>query len=220
MQMTDVLNKHLMTSTVLHELEMMDGYRIMIRTIRNQIELYREENITLFEQEQKLTSEYSKLRGAMTIEYRGETLTLNQAATYLESQDRSVREEVYTLMTTRQSQDRDAVNIVLDKLIAIRHQIAQNAGFPDYVAYIYRSKNRFDYGVKQVMEFHDGVEKVITPLCKQFLDVRKKSLGLDVLKPFDLAVDIHGRESLQAFTGEEQAIDRTIDCLDAMDQDF
>lgn len=218
--MSDLLNKHLMTSNALAELESMDGYRIMIRSIRNQIALYREENIPLVEQEQKLASEYSKLRGAMTIDYQGQTYTLNQAAKFLESQDRKTREEVYTLMTQRQAIDTEAINIVLDKLLAVRHQIAVNAGFDDYIAYIYPARGRFDYGQQEVMEFHDGVEKVITPLCKQFLETRQKSLGLDVLKPYDLAVDIHGRDSLQAFTGEEEAIDRTIACLDAMDQDF
>ncbi|MEY3197568.1 MAG: hypothetical protein RL023_81 [Candidatus Parcubacteria bacterium] len=209
-----------MTSQVLTELETMDGYRIMIRGIRSQIELYREENIPLLEQEQKLCSEYSKLRGAMTIVYEGITLTLNQAAKYLESQERVVRAHIFDLMATRQTQDIDAINIVLDQLLEVRHQIAVNAGFEHYTAYIYPAKGRFDYGQQEVFAFHDGVEKVITPLCKRFLEQRKTVLHLDELKPYDLAVDIYGRDALQAFTGEEEAIDRTTACLDAMDTDF
>jgi oligoendopeptidase F len=150
----------------------------------------------------------------------GQEYTLAQAKKFLESPERAVRKEVYELMQNTMKLGIDAINIVLDEMIIVRNQIAKNAGFADYVNYSYANYGRFDYGEQEVMEFHRSVEKIIKPLYIYQLEKRKERLWLTILQPFDLMVDPRGKKALQVFADEQQAIDRTIACLDKMDPEF
>ena len=57
-----------------------DRYGVLDRIVENNVSLFREENIPLETQDALLMKDYQKLTGAMTIVYRGEEMTLQQAA--------------------------------------------------------------------------------------------------------------------------------------------
>src|ERR1022692_3062992 len=71
-----------------------EAYQIYLRSTQNEIELFREENIPLIVQTEEKAQEYAEIAAAMTIEYNGVELTLQQAARYLKSSDRNVRKEI------------------------------------------------------------------------------------------------------------------------------
>ena len=72
-----------------------DKYFTYLRTVRKSIELFREENIPLQAELAVLQQQYGIITGKMTIEVNGQEYTLQQAAKFLESHDRKLREEVY-----------------------------------------------------------------------------------------------------------------------------
>lgn len=189
---------------------------IMIRGIRKQVEIFREENIPLFSELQQKEQHYAAIAGAMTIEMDGKELTLQQASNYLKNPDRKIREEVFRKISARRLQDRDALDALFNELIALRHRIALNAGFENYRDYMFAALGRFDYTPQDCMDFHEAIASEIVPLVEQMLIARKKTLGYDELRPWDLEVDLSGKPSPVPFRGSEEMISKTISCFSAI----
>ena len=124
-RMSDQLNRHLVTSPCLDQLE--QPYHVYLRSVKKSIDLFRDENIPLQEQEQKLATNYQSIRAAMMVTYQGQELTLQQAGKYLEENDRTLRKEIFESMSLRQLKDKETVHAVLDELIDLRLQQAKNA---------------------------------------------------------------------------------------------
>jgi len=176
-----------------------DRYAVMDRIIENNVALFREANIPLETQDALLRQTYQKITGAMTVGYRGEELTLQQAAKFLEEPDRAVRREVWKLVTARRLQDREALEDLYDTMVALRTQIAANAGFANYRDYAFRRRRRFDYTPEDCFQFHAGVERAAVPLVRSILEARRRTLGIDTMRPWDTSVDPRHRPPLRPF---------------------
>jgi len=188
-------------------------YQTFKRSLKRDIELFREENVKLKSEEQSITQEYSVIMGEMTIEHKGKTITLQQAGKYLEKQDRALRKEVWEKVAQRRLQDVDRLDEVLDKLLKIRHQIAVNAGYESYTQYKFASMKRFDYSPEDTLNFHHAVETVVKPIFQAFMDERKARLGYDELKPWDTAVDIYGTSPLEPFEDGQELVNKSQNIL-------
>jgi oligoendopeptidase F len=90
----DALNKKLLASPALNVLDT-EKYHTYLRDVKKSIELFKEENIPLQAELSVLQQQYGQITGAMTVEVDGKEYTLQQAAKFLESKDRSKREEVF-----------------------------------------------------------------------------------------------------------------------------
>ena len=209
-EFADALNRRLAGHPAVEELP--SRYDLMIKCIRTDIGIFREENIPLQVEEAKLETEHSTITGAMMVEYDGEEKTLPQMAIYLEDTDRSVRESAWRAVTARMEQDAERLSEIYDELIRIRHQIATNAGFDDYRFYIFEAKHRYDYSLDDCLQFHDSIESVCVPLMHQIHGERRTALGVETLRPWDVGeksgggVDIHGRSPLQPFDTVDELI--------------
>src|SRR5712671_115903 len=122
-----------------------DRYRVFDRDTRVQVELFRPENVPMETEDSKLSQQYQKLSGSLTVRFKGEEKTLPQMARYLEEPDRAVRQEAWELVAKRRLQEQERFDEIFDQLVRLRSQIAQNAGFQDYRAYAFRKLGRFDY---------------------------------------------------------------------------
>ena len=196
------------------------GYRIYLRNVRNAIELFREDNIPLMVELSTLQQEYGRICSAMTIDHEGKELTLQQAARLLEEPDRELRQRIYAAIQKRRLQDRDALDALLDKLIALRQQVAHNAGFSNFRDYMHRELGRFDYSVEDCKAFHRAVEKAVVPVMDALMERRRVRLQLDVLKPYDLDAEPLGQRPLQPFTGADDLVARTVACFQRIDPFF
>lgn len=181
-------------------------YEVLLRSVRNSCELYREENIPLQVEDAKLAQQYQKTTGAMSVKFRGQELTLQQASRHLEETDRATREEAWRLVSDRYLQDAATLDDIYSQMVAVRDKTAHNAGFPDFRAYAFRAMERFDYSPQDCLAFHDAIEKVVVPAVQQLAADRRKKLGLSTLRPWDTAVDPDQRPPLRPFTTDEQLI--------------
>ena len=75
---SDQLNKKVAASPFLTALEKAEGYDIMIRSLRKDIEIFREENVPLFTEINTESQKYAQISGAMTVEIDGQEITLPQ----------------------------------------------------------------------------------------------------------------------------------------------
>ncbi len=181
-----------------------DRYFVFDRSLENQRSLFREANIPRETELAELEQQYQKLIGAMTVTFRDEERTLAQMAPFLEETDRAVRQEAWELAARRRLEDRDKLDELFDKMMALRIEVAREAGFASFVDYAFKSRERFDYSVADSLRFHDAVEKVVVPLAKQIQEKHRAALGVDTLRPWDESVDPYGRPPLVPFKDAEQ----------------
>ena len=207
----DILNRKLVDNQHFNDLP--DKYSILRRSVKRELELFRDENVPLFAELDKLEQEYARITGSMTINYGGKELTMQQAANYLKENDRKVREEVYRLMANRRLQAVDELNNLMTKLIELRNKVAENAGFHNYRDYKHHERERFDYTVDDVLEFDESIKQKVVPVLEKVVKHRKEALGYEVLHPWDMAVDTSGKPPLKPFMDTKDFVEKTIKCF-------
>ena len=217
--LADKLNKKLINTPFVNELDQ-KKYFTYLRSVKNSIELFREENVELQSQLATKSQQYAAITGKQTINYEGKELTLQQAALYFKNPDRKIREEVYQIIQKRKSQDEDALNKLFDELLQLRHKIAVNAGFKNYRDYKFRELGRFDYNVSDCKNFHASVKKYFVPLAKAIDEERKNKLGNASYRPWDTEVDVNNEKSLQPFSSADELVKKSIDCFNVTDKYF
>jgi oligoendopeptidase F len=180
-------------------LEPADYYPVL-RYIRKQVEIFREENLPLISQVAELENRFNEIIGAQTVEFDGETRTLVQMNLLQFSPDRALRERAFRAVHERRLQDRAALNDLWVQLFKLRQQIARNAGFDNFLEYQWMNYGRFDYSIADTRRFHEAIEQVVVPAVNRLNDKRRRALGLEVLKQWDVQVDTYNREPLKPFT--------------------
>ncbi|MFN8529541.1 MAG: M3 family oligoendopeptidase [Anaerolineae bacterium] len=179
------------------------GYGIELRNIRVQSELFREDNLPLQVEEDRLRTEYDKVIGAQTVNWDGQEKTLASLKPFYFNPDRSVRERAWRAASDRQLADKQALNDLWVQFLKLRQQIALNADLPDYRAYMWRSMLRFDYTPQDCETFHAAIEKVVVPAATRIYEKRRQRLGISSVRPWDTFVDPLNREALQPFPAQD-----------------
>jgi oligoendopeptidase F len=149
----DQLNQKLMNCPYHKELEEDPAYAIYFRGVKSQLELYREENIPIQSYLSQKSQEFGSISGAQSIEHDGKTLTMPQASILLKEQDESLRKEVFDKISSRRSEDIEALDELYSELIQKRTELAKNAGFENYRDYKFKDMGRFDYSKNRVLIF-------------------------------------------------------------------
>ena len=209
------LNLKLVNSPYLKDLDQ-EKYRIYLRSVKKQIEIFREDNIPLFTTMEEKQQEYGAISAKMSIEVDGEKMTMQKAALLLKSTDRAKREAIYNKISSRRLQDEKVLDDLFDELISLRQQIAKNAGFDNYRDYMFAAMGRFDYTPKDCFNFHDAIAKEIVPIINSFEQKRKNKLGNESYKPWDTAVDVDGLPPLKPFDGGTELTDLSIECFNRL----
>ena len=202
---SDILNRRIIEHDAVNDLP--KQYEILIKGLKTNIEIFREENIPLQTRVTKLDTKYDEICGSQIIEFDGEKKTIPQMAIYLENTDRSIRENAWRAVAERRFQDSEKLSEIFDEMIQIRHKIATNAGFEGYQQYMFAAMHRFDYTIDDCLEFHDSIESVCQPLRHKNDEDRKQKLGLEKLRPWDMGVDIRGRPPLKPFKEVKEMVD-------------
>jgi oligoendopeptidase F len=175
------------------------GFRIPLQKMRTEAEIFRLENLPLFVEEHKLATRYDKIVGAQTVEWEGREMTLLQLRPYSQSQDRDLREKVWRTSLQRQLNDREAIDNLWREFMAVRAKQAINAGFSDYRSFRWKQFLRFDYTPEDCKSFHKAIEEAVVPAAARVCERRRKLLGVEELRPWDLEVDPLGRPPLVPF---------------------
>lgn len=213
------LDRKIATSPFAERLDQ-QRYGVLLRRLKVDVELFREENVALQTEVTKLDQEYARINGAMTVEFDGKTRTLPQMARYFEETDRAVRERAWRAVNERRLVDADRMDDIYDRMIALRHRMGVNAGFANFRDYQHRKLHRFDYTPADCAAFHAAVEASCVPAMRELHRERATALGLAALRPWDLAVDPRGRPPLRPFTDADDLVNRTATIFARMDESF
>tara|TARA_B100001142_G_scaffold47204_2_gene43930 strand:+ start:34138 stop:35865 length:1728 start_codon:yes stop_codon:yes gene_type:complete len=223
-EFSDSLNRRLIEHEAVKNLP--SRYDLMIRSMKNDVDIFRKENIPLGVEQTKLVTESQTINGAMTVEFNGNEYTLPEMRRFLESNERAIREGAWKAVSDRRMQDEERLSEIFDELIIIRSKIARNAGFDTYTDYMFRAMERFDYSKEDCLEFHDAIEAVCVPLMREINSQRVVSLDLDFLMPWDVnektgvGPDLQGRAPLKPFDNVGEMVEKLSTLFHNMSEDL
>lgn len=183
-----------------------DGLATTVARFKTSIEIFREENVPVFADLEELASRYQRITGGMLAEWEGERRPLPMLSPFLQARDRTVRERAFRATVTPYVAAQPELSDLFDQMYQRRQLAARRANFSDYQTFSFAAKHRFDYTPGDCERFHDAVDAVVVPAYARVLAARRRRLGLDVLRPWDLAVNPYRAEPLRPFrNGNELA---------------
>ena len=191
-----------------------------LRRLKTSKDIFREENISLEQELQKLNARYNKATGGMTVEWEGEEVPLPRLNPFMLDPDRDVRERAWRLQFRPYIEKRDELADIFDAQLAARQQLAKNAGFTNYRDYTFESKYRYDYTPEDCETFHASVEQTFVPAIARRHEQRKSQMGLDTLRPWDVGPDPLGRPALRPYSSIEDMNARSQDIFTKVDPVF
>jgi oligoendopeptidase F len=184
---------------------------------RTAIEIFREANVPIFAQLEELSARYQRITGSMTVEWDGVERPLPQLQPFLKDPDRAVRERAFRAAAQPYLEERGALADLFDRMFELRQQAARNAGFANFRDYVFPAKFRFDYTPADCERFHEAVEQTAAPAVERMLETRRRHLGLDAVRPWDLAVDPYRTGPLRPFAGVDEFVARARRVFDRVD---
>jgi oligoendopeptidase F len=184
---------------------------------RTQIEIFRDENVPIFAELEEHSARYQRITGSIMVKWEGVELPLPHLQPYLKSPDRAVRERAFRAASLPYIERRDELATLFDRMYQLRMRAARNAGFADFRDYIFPAKFRFDYTPADCARFHEAIEQTATPAVERVMEARRKRLGLDVLRPWDLAVDPYREKPLRPFTDASELVGKAQPVFERID---
>lgn len=137
------------------------------------------------QEENRLSSEYIKLKASAAIEFEGETYNLSSIQKVETAPDRATRKAASAVKWQFFIDHAAEFDRIFDQLVQTRHRIALKLGYPNFVPLGYARMLRTDYDAAMVAYFRKQVEDFIVPLAAQLYERQRLRLGLDKLGYYD-----------------------------------
>ena len=197
-----------------------ERHACLLRSLANQVELFREAVVPLEAGEQRLCAEHQKLRGGMRAEFLGQLRTLEAIEADEDHHIRSHREAAWSAVTARFLADKAALDDIFTRMLDNRRAQTAAAEFPDFRAYQFRKLGRFDYSPDDCLAFHAAIEAAVVPLTCDLLERRRRDLGLTSVRPWDLQAPRGDDVALRPFTDVDALIAGCAEVFTAVDPRF
>ena len=154
----------------------------------NTLKTFSPEIIPDAQEENRLSSKYSKLIASAKIDFDGKELNLSQMVPYTQSKDRNVRIEAAKKVAQFFAENQDEFDNIYDSLVKVRTRMAQKMGYKNFVEFGYKQLSRLEYNAKMVEGYRKQVLENIVPLHTELRERQGKRLGVDKLKFYDEAI--------------------------------
>ena len=138
------------------------------------------------QEENKLATEYGKLKASAKIEFEGETYNLASIAPKLTDSNRETRRKAALAYTKFFEDNEDKFDQIYDSLIKVRDRMAKKLGFKNFTELGYIRMNRYDYDEKMVANYRKQILSDIVPIVTKLHARQAKRIGVDSLKYYDV----------------------------------
>ena len=162
---------------------------LMFTNAEMRLKTFKPEIVPDLQEQNRLSSEYSKLIASAQIEFDGKTLTLAQLTPYMQHEDRAVRKAAQAASAAWFMERKDKWDGIYDQLVKLRTKMAHTLGHKNYVETGYYSRQRNCYDTEMVAKFREGVQKYIVPVAKRLKEEQAARIGVDKLKVYDDAFE-------------------------------
>lgn len=137
------------------------------------------------QQENKLSSKYTKLIASAKIMFEGEERNLPGLVPFQLSMDRAMRkranEAKYAFFTANEVK----LDEIYDSLVKVRARMAEKLGFPNFIELGYARMLRSDYTPAMVANFRKQVLDCIVPVASKLRERQRRRLGSENLPYYD-----------------------------------
>lgn len=157
----------------------------LFRIVEMKMKTFAPEIMEDLKKENKLSSQYTKLRASAKIMFDGEERNLSQMTPYLESSDRGIRKAAQEAFTGFFKENEAQFDEIYDGLVKVRTEMARKLGFNNFVELAYNRLMRSDYDAKMVANYRNQVLTDLVPLATKLRKRQLNRLGLDTLKYYD-----------------------------------
>ena len=169
--------------------ELVEKYgKFLFDLAENTLKTFSPEIIPDAQEENRLSSKYSKLIASAKIDFDGKELNLSQMVPYTQSKDRNVRIEAAKKVAQFFAENQDEFDNIYDSLVKVRTRMAQKMGYKNFVEFGYKQLSRLEYDAKMVEGYRKQVLENIVPLHTELRERQGKRLGVDKLKFYDEAI--------------------------------
>ncbi|MDP2425172.1 MAG: M3 family oligoendopeptidase [Candidatus Izemoplasmatales bacterium] len=149
---------------------------------------FKPEIIAELQQENKLSTEYSKLIASAKIEFQGGVYNLSQMAPFVQHINRETRHMAQLAVSGFFASKEQDFDRIYDELVKLRHTIALKLGYDNFVQLGYDRFGRTDYNSSDVKRYRDQIFEDIVPLVSELTARKAVRLGLDRPYSYDLAL--------------------------------
>ena len=169
--------------------ELVEKYgKFLFDLAENTLKTFSPEIIPDAQEENRLSSKYSKLIASAKIDFDGKELNLSQMVPYTQSKDRNVRIEAAKKVAQFFAENQDEFDNIYDSLVKVRTRMAQKMGYKNFVEFGYMQLSRLEYNAKMVEGYRKQVLENIVPLHTELRERQGKRLGVEKLKFYDEAI--------------------------------
>jgi M3 family oligoendopeptidase len=134
----------------------------------------------------KLSSEFTQLRGGAKIELDGETYNLSSITPLEQVPDREKRKRASTAKWNWFAEHRPRFENIYAEMVQLRTAMARKLDHENYVGLGYANMNRTDYGPEEVANFRRQVQEYIVPIAQTLYERQRERIGVDRLRYYDL----------------------------------
>jgi M3 family oligoendopeptidase len=135
--------------------------------------------------ENKLSSQYVKLRASSKIQFEGEERNLSQMEPFMESPDQDMRKRAQLAVNGFFEENEAEFDRIYDELVKVRTKMAHKLGFENFVELGYARLMRSDYDATMAAAYRKQVYEELVPVATALRERQAKRLGLTALKFYD-----------------------------------
>ena len=169
--------------------------KLLFDLAENTLKVFSNEIIPDAQEENRLSSKYSKLIASAKIDFDGKELNLSQMVPYTQSKDRNVRIEATKKVAQFFAENQEEFDNIYDSLVKVRTKMAQKMGYKNYVEFGYKQLSRLEYDAKMVEGYRKQVLENIVPLHTELRKRQEKRLGVEKLRFYDESIKFNSGNS-------------------------
>lgn len=197
-----------------------EKYALFNKKKENAISLFREENVPLEVEEDRLATAYFEITGSLTADWDGEEKTLSELRKYTQDADRAIREKATALQYDALLSVKEDLQDIMNQLMRLRQKKAENATLENYRDYMFKAYERFDYTAEDCKTLGEAIRKYVVPLKEKIQKAHQKELGVERYRPWDTAAVAPGKTPLKPFENVSELIEKGSNVLGQLDSRF
>ncbi len=148
-----------------------------------------EKAVPLFQEENRLTSKYEKLKAGAEISFNGETYNLSTISPLTESLDRDIRKGASDAVLKFYEEHEKEFDNIYDELVKLRTRIAKELGYSTYTELGYLRMQRLDYDAEMVAGYREQILKDLVPYTVELYKRQAERLGIPSITYYDKNMD-------------------------------
>ncbi len=159
--------------------------KVFFKNVEIALKAFDEKLIPLMQEENALSTRYTKLIATAEIPFEGEVYNLSGMGKFTTSNDREVRKSAWKAVSDYFMSVTAEIDEIYDLMVKNRTEQAKMMGYENYVELGYYRMNRNCYDKDMVENFRKQIKEVFVPFTLKLHEERRQSIGVDELKCYD-----------------------------------